>query len=138
VANDDRQRLRVGYEAFGRHDLDAIKELLDPEIEWHPGDLAPEAGWHRGRDGLLAHMRSWLDAFNEMDLHPEEIVEDGERMLVMLAQRGRGTASGVELRTQPVHVWTIRDGVAVGWESHRSRSSALAGYPHGDERRTDH
>lgn len=132
MASEDLQRLRDGYEAFGRHDLDAIRSMLDPEIEWHPGEQAPEAGWHRGRDGFLAHMTSWLDAFNEMDLEPEELVEEGDRILVVLAQRGRGTASGVELRTAPVHVWTIRDGLAVQWESHRSKSAALTGFDRAD------
>ena len=77
-------------------------------------------------------MTSWLDAFNEMDLEPEELVEEGDRILVVLAQRGRGTASGVELRTEPVHVWTIRDGLAVQWESHRSKSAALVGFQRAD------
>jgi ketosteroid isomerase-like protein len=50
------ERVRRGYEAALRGDLDVIRELLDPDVKWHGGDpFAP--GVCRNRDQALAFMR---------------------------------------------------------------------------------
>src|SRR5258707_2003141 len=56
MAETNVELARRGYEAALRGDLDAIGELLDPDVKWHGGD--PSApGPCRNRDEALAFMR---------------------------------------------------------------------------------
>jgi ketosteroid isomerase-like protein len=48
---------RRGFEAAMRGDLDAIRELLDPEIKWHGGNPSEPGSCHNGEEAL-AFMRA--------------------------------------------------------------------------------
>src|SRR3954471_9404461 len=50
------ERARRGYAAALQGDLDAIGELLDPDVRWHGGD-PDAAGSCRNREQALAFMR---------------------------------------------------------------------------------
>jgi len=38
VAETNVERARRGYETALKGDLDALRDLLDPEVKWHGGD----------------------------------------------------------------------------------------------------
>lgn len=122
---DDIESLRRGYEAWNRGDLGAVLALVDPDIEWRPGEDAPESGNQRGRAGFQEFIESWTESFDDLRIEPLEFVEIGEHVVVVVRQRGRGHVSGVELDVNTIHVWTIRAGTAVGWTAYRNRDDAL-------------
>jgi hypothetical protein len=126
VTEDDIATLVGGYEAWNRGEFGAVLELVDPEIEWQPGFGALEAGEHRGAEGFQEFVESWLESFDDFHIEPELLVQEGDRVIVVGRQHGRGHGSGIELETRVVHVWTIRDGRAVGWWSPRTVDEALA------------
>ena len=123
------EALRRGYEALNRGDLSNVIELLDPDIEWHePGD-SPEAGTHQGRDSFESFFRSWIDSFDEFRVEPEQVIERGDDLLAIVRQSGRGRVSGVGVEVRIAHVWTVRDGVAVRWETVPDPEQALRDHP---------
>ena len=126
MREEDVEAVRRGYEAWNRGDFDAVLELVDPDIEWQPGADSPEAGENRGRDGFRGFLESWLESFEDLRIVPEELVVEGDCLVTMVHQRGRGRGSGVEIDVLTVHVWRIRDGRAVGWYAYRNRADALA------------
>ncbi len=121
----DLEALRRGYEAWNRGDLSAVLALVDPDIEWRPGEDAPESGDRPGRDGFKEFIESWTESFDGLRLEPVEFVEVGDDVVTVVRQRGRGRGSGVELDVNTVHVWTIRGGAAVAWTAYRNREDAL-------------
>jgi ketosteroid isomerase-like protein len=123
----DVETLRDGYRALNRRDLSAVRALLHPEIEWEEGPGAPEAGIHRGREAFEAFLQAWLDSFADFRIEPEDIVEDGDRLIALVHQSGTGRTSGIAVEARIAHVWTVRDGMAVRWQSYSSREEALAG-----------
>jgi ketosteroid isomerase-like protein len=62
---------------------------------------------YRGHEGLLALWERWLEAWDEYRLEPEQLVDCGDRLIVVLRQRGRGRRSGVELDQQFAHLNTL-------------------------------
>jgi uncharacterized protein len=126
VNEGDIARLLSGYEAWNLGEPDAALELVDPEIEWEPGPAALEAGEHRGADGFQGFVQSWLESFDEFHIEPELLIQKDDNVVVVARQHGRGRGSGIELEARVVHVWTIRDGKAVGWWGPRSVDEALA------------
>jgi ketosteroid isomerase-like protein len=126
VTEDDIATLVGGYEAWNRGEFGAVLELVDPEIEWQPGFGALEAGEHRGADGFQEFVESWLESFDDFHIEPELLIQKDDTVIVVGRQHGRGHGSGIELETRVVHVWTIREGRAVGWWSPRTVDEALA------------
>jgi uncharacterized protein len=127
MREEDLEAVRRGYEAWNRGDVDAVLELVHPDIEWQPGEDAPEAGENQGIEGFRGFIESWLDSFEELRIVPEELLVEGDCVVATVRQRGRGRGSGVELDVVTAHAWRIRDGRAVGWYGYRNRGAALAG-----------
>jgi uncharacterized protein len=123
------EALREGYNALNRADLSVVLELLDPEIEWHEPAPSPDAGTHRGRDSFGRFLEGWLDSFEDFRIEPERVVERGNRLIAIVRQSGRGRASGVAIDARLAHVWTVRDGRAIRWESVADPEEALASAP---------
>jgi uncharacterized protein len=134
MAELELDALERGYEAMSRGDLDGVLASLDPELEWHPGEIAPEAGDHRGVEGFRRFLESWVESFASFRLEPELFVAKGEKAVAVLRQRGRGRGSGLEIDASVVHVWSFRDGRGTGWWAMRSREEALESL--GDRRLT--
>ena len=53
-ATGDAARIRSGYEAFNKGDIDALVDLFDEDIVWHFPGTSKLAGDHIGRDATLA------------------------------------------------------------------------------------
>ena len=52
--NDENvERMRRGYEAFGKGDLDTLRELFSPDIVWHAGGNNSLTGDYKGIDEVF-------------------------------------------------------------------------------------
>jgi ketosteroid isomerase-like protein len=47
--------LRRGYDAFGKGDMQTLREVFDPEVIWHAPGRSQLAGDHRGVDTVLGY-----------------------------------------------------------------------------------
>lgn len=98
---------RRGYEAAMRGDLDAIREILDPQVKWHAGDPTAE-GTCQNREQAIAFMRrNWI----RREGPPGELVEmidAGEQVVVIM--RRTDEAGQPEL---VANLTTFRDGKVI-------------------------
>jgi hypothetical protein len=115
---------RRGYEAFKRGDAEAALEFLDPEIEVHDSPELPDRRiWH-GYEGFVANLANLLDVVAGFELEPEEFIDAGDKLLVVVRVSGHGSASGIAMEDRLLHVWTIRDGKGTKLEVFRDRAQA--------------
>jgi ketosteroid isomerase-like protein len=128
---EDLQRRNVeaikgGVDAFRRGDLDAVLELLDPEIEvYMPGDLA-NAGTYRGHDGYRQWLAQWLEAWDEFDLELADVEAVGRTHVVSRAhQTARGKGSGIPVEMWISYLWDVRDGLAIALHLYSTRDEAI-------------
>ena len=91
-----RQLVHQMIEAWNSHDLARIAALYTPDFE---GTDAGEALELRGRDGVRESMARYVGAFPDFHITCDEIVTQGERVVV--AWSARGTHSGVLMRIPP-------------------------------------
>ena len=63
---------------------------------------------YRGHQGLVALWERWLESWDDYSLEPERVIDFGDRLVVVLNQRGRGRRSGLEIE-QPVAFLTSLD-----------------------------
>jgi ketosteroid isomerase-like protein len=111
--------------------LARASELWDPDIEWDvsaTGSEAPdieEGGFYRGREAVRRFWREWLAAWETLEFE-YELLDAGNRVVLLLDQRMRGRSTGIEVPTgKYAQVATFRDGVMTHFKLYASQSEAL-------------
>ena len=125
MSQENVDRLRRGYEAFARHDLDAALEMMDPDIEAHDAPEAPDAAIHRGREAVRRDWEQMFDLFDDFTIDIEDVFDAGEELVVFLRLSGRGRESGAEVDARMAHVWTVRETRAIRLRQYLDRTAAL-------------
>ena len=120
--------IRSLYEATARGDAEAALSLIDPEIEINYRGVVPDLHDRdlQGHAGVAEVMASVTGEFSEFHAEPEELIDAGDHVVVVVYQRGRGKASGVEVERRVGQVWTVANGSAVRWQIFNDREEALS------------
>ena len=105
--------LRSGYDAFGRGDIPAVLELLDPEIEWTVPDTVGPGSPYNGPEAVAGFFGSLQHTWLELYVEPDELIQIGDdRVLVLGHIQGR-VENGASAEIPFAHLWRLRDGRAV-------------------------
>jgi ketosteroid isomerase-like protein len=131
MPSENVDRLRRGFEAFARGDIDAVEEVIDPEFEIENSILIDALPSVRGVEALQVNTDRVREAFGDFTWEPQEIIEVGDRILVRVhvAGEGRSTALPMEQLSPNLdigHLWTLRDGRAVSLRIFRTWAEARA------------
>ena len=124
LENVDLVRRTIG--AFNSGDWDASLEYMDEDIEWRAADAVPDQDSYFGRDGVRAFWTAWTDNFEGFRLEVEELIDAGDDVVVVTRIRGRGIASGAEVRSNSfAQVARVRDRKIRRWEIYDRTQDAL-------------
>lgn len=113
----------------GDHD---VFEHYDPEIEWdgtRSGGVVPElAKVLRGHEGVREYWRTWLSAWQPIEVWDYELRDAGENVVALISgQRNRGRHSGIEVELPPYAlIFTIGDQKVVRGAMYADQREALA------------
>jgi uncharacterized protein len=118
---EDVQEAFAGFAAPGEFRWDRMHE----DIEVHDHDVI-DAGEYRGHAGLRRWFEDWSSAWAEFSMEPEEMLDAGERVVVVLRLRARGRGSGVEVKRQDAMVFEVRDGKIWRVDYYNNRQQAIA------------
>jgi ketosteroid isomerase-like protein len=99
-------------------------EVIDEHVEVHDHDIL-DAGEYRGHEGVARWLGDWENAWGEFTMTPEEILDAGERVLVVLRMKATGRGSGATLERQDAMVWHLRAGKLVRLDYFNSKQQAL-------------
>jgi ketosteroid isomerase-like protein len=86
---------RSAYEAFGRGDLEGLKEMLTEDGTWLTSDELPLGGETHGRDAIVGNFAQIPNYWSSFSVEPEEFIEAGDWVIVRGTQRlgnDRGSA----------------------------------------------
>jgi ketosteroid isomerase-like protein len=112
-------RARRAYEAALRGDLDAVREVLDPDVSWHGGDPSDPGSCHN-REETLEFMRQALSRGGVGEL--VDVVDAGDRVVVIM----RPPADEGEPPSLAANLTTFRDGKVVEMVHFADPEDALA------------
>ena len=100
---------RAAFEAWNAGDMDALRDLLHPDVIMRMPEGWPEPGPYVGRDAV---MREWRQLRETWDADSFELLSDfmdlGDRVLVRYYWRAAGM--GPDVRLDLTWVGTIRGG----------------------------
>lgn len=115
MAHPNEALLRRGFDAFGRGDMETVKEVLSPEAIWHVPGRSAVAGTVRGIDAILAHFMQLFQASGFSLRQEVHDVVAGEAHTVALIHE-HAEREGAVLDIDEVLVAHITDGrVAEAW-----------------------
>jgi ketosteroid isomerase-like protein len=102
--------LQRGYELMWREDrLEDALAGLEPDFEWVV-PRHPEGDVRQGPEATLAFFRDWIEPWDELHVDWELLPAAPDRVLAILAMRGRGRESGAPVEMRVGQLWTFRDG----------------------------
>ena len=116
------EAVREFFSVFEGED-DAFHAALHPEIEWYP--IEENRTPTRGIDAALRNRNQWLDTWDEHRLILEEVIEDGDDVVVLVHIKARGKGSGIETDVSFYAQFKVRDGKVVYIYDHEDRAPAL-------------
>jgi ketosteroid isomerase-like protein len=123
MSSDPTDRLRNAYAAFNSGgDLDW--SMIDPAIEHDQTEGLFLDGVFYGPEGVRAAIEEIQTDWEDLSYEPLEVVELGDRVLVLLRMKARVRDSQAELDAQVAHVWEFRDGREVRWDVYGDYESA--------------
>jgi ketosteroid isomerase-like protein len=100
----------------------AITEIAEPDFESAmvgPAYMSTNRQLTgRGPDGLRELWNEWMTPFDSFRLEPQEIVEAGDKVLIIARQTGVTKTGGVEIESEAAAVFTIRNGRIARVEFH--------------------
>jgi len=106
--------------ATGEPDWSTIHQ----EVEVYDHDIL-DAGKYRGHAGYRRWLEDWAAAWSEFTLEPEEFIDAGERVVVVLRMKATGRGSGVSLERRDALLVELHDGQAVRLDYYNNREQAL-------------
>jgi ketosteroid isomerase-like protein len=122
--------IRLGVEAFNRRDLDAVAIAYHPELEYYPyrefveATLADQC--YHGPSGY----RTYISAQNEVwgddvRLEPTELIDLGDRLVLLADMPMRAQASGVALDQSYAAICTLKEGRVIRQQDYLDQTEAL-------------
>jgi ketosteroid isomerase-like protein len=117
----------AGMDAFNRGDDEAVRALLDPEIECHVDPALMNGGTWHGVDGYGQMMATWGEAWQEIEMTILGVeTPDDRHAIAEVHQRAVGAGSGVPVEMRLAYFYEIRDGRALRFHVYPDRDAALA------------
>jgi len=125
LRNEAVRRFLAAFE----DDDDAFRQTLDPGIEWCPIEENRVA--LHGVEAAVRNRNAWLDTWDEHRLDVDEVVEEGDDVVVLIHIAARGRGSGARADVRFYAQVKVREGKVAYIYDHEDRAAALqaAGVP---------
>jgi ketosteroid isomerase-like protein len=121
---------QLGLEAYNRRDLDAAAIGFHPDLEYYPYREFVEAGLaepcYHGPSGYRTYIESTYEVWGaDVRLEPTELIDLGDRLVVLADMPMRAQASGVPLGEKYACVSTLKDGRIIRQRDFLDHAQAL-------------
>ncbi len=125
MSEQNLERVRQAYEFVDREHKPDF-DVIHPDIQWHTRADLPDAATYSGPDGVARLMAEWWETFDDLHMDLEELIDAGDRVVVVLRLHGRVRGSAHEVDMPETHLVTMRDGKVAEIQEYPTRAEALA------------
>jgi len=124
MSRENVKIIQAVYDAFSRGDLQTVFSIFDPDIEFHQSQEVPWGGHYKGLTEVQEFLGKLRTAI-ESRVEPE-FVDAGDCVVAVGHSKGKVRATGREFNVRAVHVWTLKDGKVIRWESYIDNPKMLS------------
>jgi ketosteroid isomerase-like protein len=128
VSKQNVELLRRLFELFSERevDLDAVLELVGPDVVWEVRSEFPDAGIYTGHEGMRRLNAAFNEVVDETWYRPLEYIPAGDQVVVPLRWGGLGLGSRAAFAArEETWVFTVRDGRIRHVREYATRREAL-------------
>jgi uncharacterized protein len=108
--------VRGFYDAVAAGDVEAVLDVLDPEVQWRAPESLPWGGTFHGHAGVREFFARVIDQPAEFGREVQEYLEVGDRIVVLLRTFGRRKEGDGAFDVLEFHAWTVRNGKLVDFD----------------------
>jgi len=103
----------------------AFGHLLAPDFGLEEAAGLPDPAAYTGREAFIANIAKLEESFKELRLEPLEVMDLGDKVVVVVSLSGRGRESGAPVEANFAQLWSLRDGKAVSLHDYATKAEAL-------------
>jgi ketosteroid isomerase-like protein len=112
MSQENVEVIKAAYEAWNTGDMDAFRELYDPDVIMRPPERWPEPGPFVGREALMRQFGQLREVWDADALEVTgDFIEVADRVVVRQIWRGAGYGPGADI--EMTNVVTMRKGKIV-------------------------
>jgi ketosteroid isomerase-like protein len=125
VSEANVELARRAFDAFAERDVEALLELMHPELEFLPvtANLTTGGLPYRGRAGIRRYIEDVARVWDELRVYPSEFRDLGDTVVALGRIHGRG--GGMIIDRPTGWVWRMRDDMIVWGRVYTSQEEAL-------------
>ena len=126
MSRENAELIRRAYQAYARGDLEAMLELVDPDLEWTYLDPAlehPTPQVCHGRHELEQALQHWAEHGLRAEL--QEVTSSGALVMAGIRTPGVDAHHGRRGDDRAYSVFTVREGRIIALRDCRDRQEAL-------------
>jgi len=126
MSQENVEIVRRGYERFAASEQ-FVADIAGPEFVWDMSNFHgwPEQQTYEGPEGAQSFLDDWTSAWDEWELQIDALHDAGDKVVVLVRQRGRSKAAGMPVEMSFAQVWTFRDGKQTRMDMYSDREEAL-------------
>jgi ketosteroid isomerase-like protein len=121
MSQENIERVKAGFAAHNRGDLDALVEFYDPDVVFETLLL----GTHHGNEAIRLIYEENRKTLSGYDVVPVELIDAGERVVAVAQTVGAGTASQIAVDDRFAFVFTFKGKRCVREQAFRNKEEAL-------------
>jgi ketosteroid isomerase-like protein len=125
MSQENVKLVRELHDAVRAGGFESAGDYLHPDFEMSQLPLHPEAGTYSAREAAES-MEAWMGTFQHFRWEAEEFIDAGDRVVVVVSERGSGRGGGVPLDHRYGTVYTVRDDKIARLQWFHDREQALA------------
>ena len=130
MSQQNVQSVKNAYAAFKQGNIPELINTLSPEIEWiTPGTSGiPQAGTHRGHDGVGHFFQMVGQTLNFTAFEPQTYVAEGDVVMVTGYYEGTVKTTGKPFKADWAMSFTFRNGKVVKFEEYTDTAKFVEAY----------
>jgi len=121
VSEENVERIRAGFAAHSRGDVDAMVELYDEDAVFETLLL----GTHHGKEAIRRLYEENQANQSGYTIEPIEMIDAGDKVVSVVQSRGTGPVSQIDLEDRFAFVHTMENGLIVREQAFRNKEEAL-------------
>jgi ketosteroid isomerase-like protein len=121
MSQENVERVKAGFAAHNRGDMDALVEFYDPEVVFETLLL----GTHHGNEAIRLIYQENRKTMSGYDVIPVELIDAGDKVVAVAQVVGAGTVSQIALDDRFALVFTFKGDRVVREQAFRNREEAL-------------
>jgi ketosteroid isomerase-like protein len=123
MSQENVEIVKAGGDAWNAGDMDALRDLYDPDAIVRTVADWPEPGPYVGREAVMRFIQQLRDTWDTDAMEPISFIDAGDRVAVRFIWHGEG--QGPEANLEMTNVFTVRKGRIIALDVFWDHAEAL-------------